>query len=462
MSTTKRISMYHLLISLVATGTVWNTSYAQEKDTTDAQEKTATTEKEQSVVPPTANPKVDTEIPQKDTEAPADTLDQNRREYGVLPALTYDSDLGFGLGAIGNITQFAPASAPFKWQLQFLVYMTLKESPDGGVEAPFHDYYLIYETPHLLDGLLRLRAKAGFGRYITAGYFGIGNASTMDDIQLENNKRYYQYDKISPYANINARIPLARGDAWKLDLFVEPTFSFNVINIYEGSRLQEDLAGDHGTLTKDQLFGTEPHAHITGTAGVLWDSRNHEAAPSAGLLSQASVRGGGGIGDQFAYFGINLEQRAFYSLWKEYLVLAGRVLFDNLFGQVPIYELPRFGGYQPDAATGGEKSIRGIPGQRFAGKVKLLANFELRSKFLPFTIVDQRFNLGGLAFFDAGRIFSDYQNREELDGSGLGLKTGVGGGLRLQWGEYFIVRCDFGYSPSEGTTGLYISIDHVF
>jgi outer membrane translocation and assembly module TamA len=90
---------------------------------------------------------------------------------------------------------------------------------------------------------------------------------------------------------------------------------------------------------------------------------------------------------------------------------------------------------------------------------------ELRSKFLPFRILKHHFNLGAVVFTDVGRAWADYKVRRDLDGenpAGLGLKAGVGGGLRLQWGEAFLIRADVAWSHVDDNLGIYIDASHVF
>ena len=50
----------------------------------------------------------------------------------------------------------------------------------------------------------------------------------------------------------------------------------------------------------------------------------------------------------------------------------------------------------------------------------------------------------------------------ELDGSGLGLKYGVGGGLRLQQGKTFVIRVDVAWSPDARPIGAYLTAGHAF
>ncbi|HEY0133386.1 MAG TPA: hypothetical protein VGB85_04880 [Nannocystis sp.] len=50
--------------------------------------------------------------------------------------------------------------------------------------------------------------------------------------------------------------------------------------------------------------------------------------------------------------------------------------------------------------------------------------------------------------------------REGIDGGTF--KVGTRGGLRVRWGETFLVRFDGAYSPTEGTPRFYVDIGHVF
>ena len=135
-----------------------------------------------------------------------------------------------------------------------------------------------------------------------------------------------------------------------------------------------------------------------------------------------------------------------------------------IVGDPPFYELPRFGALMPRDGPGGGWSVRGIPRQRYSGKIKLIQNLELRSIFWRFTVRSNRFAVGAVAFLDAARIWADWR-RTELAGESVDggtIKVGTGGGLRVRWGETFLVRFDGAYSPTDRTTGFYVDVGHVF
>jgi outer membrane protein assembly factor BamA len=197
-------------------------------------------------------------------------------------------------------------------------------------------------------------------------------------------------------------------------------------------------------------------------AGLLWDTRDHDLVPSRGVFHEASLRFTPDPRSDVSYAGATVALRFYRPLYRDRLVLAARVMGDMLFGDPPIYELARHGGLFPMPAPGGGSGVRGVPMQRYHGKVKLLSNLELRARVLPLSVFGQRFNIGAIAFFDAGRVWSDFTASERLDGSGPGIKVGFGGGLRIQWGEAFLLRTDVAWSPDADPIGFYFNVNHVF
>jgi len=144
--------------------------------------------------------------------------------------------------------------------------------------------------------------------------------------------------------------------------------------------------------------------------------------------------------------------------------LATRLLGDVAFGGLPLIELTRYGGVEGGSGPGGTRGIRGVPQGRLAGKSKLLANLEVRSFLLPFSIGNQRFCLGMVAFADVGRVWTDAFSASSKDGD-FRLHWGVGGGPRVRWGDSLLIRADVSYAPLGAALGaapaIYIDVDQV-
>jgi hypothetical protein len=391
-------------------------------------------------------------------------LAPDRWEWGALPAIAGNSDIGIGFGAIGSLARFVEGYAPYRWRAELLLFFTIKEAPGGGVESPFHDDHLKLDFPGLLGGRLRLYLTLSFRRFFTSGYHGIGNDSSdapIDELFLPEARtsldadRFYQYDRIFPALEAMARITLGQ----RLSLLAGSALSYNAVNVYPGSKLALDRQSADPAVS-DALQGVDDHLQALLVAGALWDSRDHETVPSRGMMHHLLLRGCPAL--THAFGGVNLAARFFLPLLRDRLVLATRAMVDLIWGEAPFYELARHGGFDPHWAPGGGRAIRGVPVGRYHGRIKLLGNFELRARVWPFRLFGQRFDLGGLVFFDTGRIWADYRQLSHLDGDGAGLKLGLGGGLRLQWGETFLIRADVAWSPDADPVGIYFDIGHVF
>jgi hemolysin activation/secretion protein len=139
--------------------------------------------------------------------------------------------------------------------------------------------------------------------------------------------------------------------------------------------------------------------------------------------------------------------------------VALRAVGDLLFGQAPVYALARV---DEEYALGGPDGVRGIPAQRYAGKVKVFGTVETRADVASFHALGRSMLFGLVAFFDGGRVWADTRPHADLDGTGVGLKYGVGAGARIQSGEAFVLRADVAWSPDARPIGGYVAAGETF
>ena len=416
----------------------------------------------------------------KDTGPPK----PDRLEFGALPAVNYDSDLGFGFGAIASLAKFATGYRPYKWRLELLLQATVKRAPGGGAEFPFHDDYLNFDFPGLAGNRLRITGRVGFRKFANTGYYGFGNDSVAqtpwDSIDPDEDlaayqaaRKFHRFDHIYPLLLFNARIQLwdrsTPEQRRRIEALVGLNTTYNIVRPYEGSKLEMDIAAakedtPDGRALANLLRGTDPHALLVLSLGALFDTRDHEYTPTRGTFTEISVRSSPGVQQDLRYAGFTVNSAWYHAIVGERLSVAFRGVADVIAGDAPFYELTRFGALMPRDGPGGGWSLRGIPRQRYSGKVKLIQNLELRSIFLKFNVRKSRFAVGAVAFVDAARIWADTRPTNlagtSLDGGTF--KLGTGGGLRVRWGETFLVRFDAAYSPTEHTPGFYVDIGHIF
>ena len=408
----------------------------------------------------------------------------NRTEFGALPAINYDTDLGFGFGAIASVARFATGYRPYKWRLELQAYATVKRAPGKGAEFPFHDDYINMDFPGLLENRLRITARVGFRKFANTGYYGFGNDSRFDkpwesidpDEDLaayQAAHRFHSFDHIYPLLLVNARVRLwdrsTPAQRRRIEALVGLNTTYNVVRPYPDSKLEQDIASlgdgskDAQTLGK-LLRGTDPALLMVLNLGLLFDTRDHEFTPTRGTFTELSVRSSPGVQQDLRYAGVALNTAWYKAIVGEYLSFAIRGVADVILGDAPFYELTRFGALQPRDGPGGGWSLRGVPRQRYSVKVKLIQNLELRSMFWRFNVGKSRFLVGAVGFLDAARIWADLRGTELAGQSvdGGTFKVGTGGGLRVRWGETLVIRFDGAYSPTERTPGFYVDIGQVF
>jgi hypothetical protein len=390
-----------------------------------------------------------------------DALDPNRLEWAIFPILAGNTDMGVLLGAQVFLAKFDPGYRPYRWRNHTQIAASLKAAPTGGIYLPVHMDWIKIDLPGLAGGRFRLVVEVAYNQVVNSGYFGLGNASRIPPIPADPVQgdmysptvRRHQYGRAEPMIQAEGRLLLDG----HLQLLTGLRLLYAMPEVYVGSALDRD---------RKFLRGLADHAALQAGLGLLWDTRDHETSPSRGLLIEASMRGSPGLGHALSFGGFHVNARAYQSIFGEYLVFAGRLIGDFLFGQVPFHELSRAGTFQGFDFPGGRMGLPGIPEGRYHGHVKVGANLELRSMFWPFRLFGQRLRLGALAFVGAGRVWADWKSDPERDGKDLGLKWGVGGGLRLQWGETIMIRGDVAFSPDAASAGspvgIYLDAEHVF
>lgn len=391
------------------------------------------------------------------TPTPAQPPPRRQTELGIVPLAGGDTDNGFGVGAIANVARTDPNLEPYRWNLESAAFIAYKlgDGASGSARSPsYTDVYLLLTAPHLLNGKLRLELRAAYTKESAQAYYGIGNASVAPDDTVPQRDFY---TRIHPQVYARARM---RGPA---SLFFElgAFYTWNDLIVGSSTRLWADQRAADPVLRK--LVRNEgAHGVALAEAALMFDTRDSQLTPTAGQFHTLRLRASPsvGVGMPYAYVQVAAIARAFTTLWPERLVLAGRLVYDQLFGDMPFYELTRYS--EETFAIGGNKGVRGVPANRYLGAVKTFASAELRATVGTWTMRGKPFTLGVVAFTDVGRLWAGVDATGVSDGSGPGLKYGAGGGLRLIQGRTFVVRADVAWSPDARPIAGYVTAGHSF
>jgi hypothetical protein len=381
---------------------------------------------------------------------------EGTREVNFFPVLGGDSDIGFGGGGAGNLAELVPGTPPYRWRLDAAAFVTFQQRAGRGLVLPFEDYNLNFVVPRLgPQAALRLETFVAFTDEQTLRYYGIGNASPPQG--EDESILSLEYRRLHPTGAVAVRANVVRS----FNVVVGTSFTFNRLEVPADTRLaQQQMSGP--PEVRALLGSFDPHAVQLLTMELQWDARDDDSITRAGQFHTLRFRASPHVGSAmpYEYQRVTMTSRFYASSKGGHLHLLSRLVGDLLFNDPPFYELARF---DETPAIGGGKAVRGVPAQRYYGKVKVFGNLEAIADVRWFTAWNKPFVLGVATFLDAGRTWAELgKTNPALDGPWPGIKYGVGGGLRLQEGRTFIVRVDVAWSPDATPIGAYFNAGQVF
>ncbi len=387
---------------------------------------------------------------------PAPPGTQPHRELNIVPLVGGSSDVGIGIGEVSDWARIeAGHPEPFQWKAENGVFITFKPQGDK-IVIPFQDYYVLFTWLDIgPQHRVRLDARPAVTNETTLKYYGIGNASSLPPSTVPIGDT--QYQRIHPTLLIEGRVRLA-GNVY---LLAGNVYTQNWLVVPPDSILARDQATGPPDVRR-MLGSFAPHGVDLLELALQYDTRDSAIVTRRGMFHALKARFSPAIGSWLPYQYLQLDATAqfFYTAIPRWLTITWRGVGDVLLGSPPFYELARF---DETPAIGGGKAIRGVPAQRYYGKVKLFENLELRSQLFFFSIRNKPMVLGVALFADVGRTWTELgRAHPELDGTGLGLKYGLGGGLRLQQGQTFVVRADVAWSPDARPVGAYFAAGEIF
>jgi len=407
--------------------------------------------------------------------------------FGALPVIAYDSDIGFKYGALVNVFHYGDGSQYPKYR-HSLYFEWSRTTKGSGINQ------FTYDSEYLIPGI-RVSAEASLLTEQSLDFYGFNgfnayyNPDWEDDEGDEYISRmfYNQERKLTRLkADFQGRIA---GQKFRWFAGIEynhakmATVDINKLN---KGKDEEDLLPDTALLYDNYVeWGVIPEDQAEGgsttlvKAGVVYDTRDIEANPMKGIwtdlqfLFAPSFLGN----DDLAYTRLALTHRQYFTLVPQVLSLACRVSYQaKLGGTMPYYMLPFVYNTAPSLTRdglGGAKTIRGVLRNRIVGDDFAYGNIELRWKFLRTIVFNQNIYLALSGFLDGGMITAKYDfNKSGVPANQLylvedqdeKLHLGAGGGLHIVMNQNFVIAVDHGRAldPGDGKSGTYIGLNFLF
>jgi hypothetical protein len=316
-------------------------------------------------------------------EGPAVDTAGAKREFGIVPIAGGNTDYGLGGGFLTNIAGLDAAVAPYTWRLEAAAFVSFKAKDAEPSEwvNPYQDYYFLLTVPHFLNERLRLELRPSYTRETTQLYYGLGNASVAPPDEIPGRDFYGRdaSDAVHQVA-LGRRGRRLRRARRRLHRKLVPARPAEHARRRHERRRAPPCASCWARPPATACCSAE-HA-------LIYDTRDSEIAPEQGQYHQLKIRYSPALGRPPAV-PVRSGQRDLPLLpcrSPHAVGLAIRAVGDWQFGDVPFYELAR---YEDTFAFGGVNGVRGIPGQRYYGRIKLFSNVELRARLLDFSRVPQ-------------------------------------------------------------------------
>lgn len=394
---------------------------------------------------------------------------------GAFPTLSLSNTLGFQYGAFGSLFYYGDGST----YPDPLHKFTFEGSHFTGGRSRF---YLTYDSKYLIPNW-RLTLSALYIIDPLAFFYGFNGAAQPFADSLDARK-HYALDRrfLQTFANFQRQLTD--------NLKVAGGFTFSHYDItdydsakydgYPASALYRDYVNRGLIGSGEEKGGTVVEAR----AGIVYDTRDIEAAPNRGLLAEVFLNGG------MAQGGYNfLKLCAYFSNFIRIplgFIRAGDPVFayrlaytGTLAGDVPFYMQQIIPMLVPHTmlteGLGSAKTMRGLFENRVVADGVAWGNFELRVKLVKFTLWKQYFYIAVNPFFDCGLVTQPYrldrqaaafgEDESVLRREAQQLITAAGLGFKLAWNENFIISLELArcFDPVLGS-GLWFDagVNYVF
>lgn len=418
---------------------------------------------------------------------------------GILPAVSFDSNLGFQYGALVDFFNYGDPSIYPEYYDH--IYIELSRYTKGsGV------YRLMFESNHLIPGVelitdLSYLPDQANQFYGFNGYESVFNKDWEDDESPGYRTAMFYRHQRNQFRFKNDLVGKLSGEHLKWSAgFAFQNFNTGSVDI---DRLNKGKNKDPLPSVEEEpgLFeyyrdylGLIPETEADGgwvntlKLGLVWDSRDNRPNPMKGLWTETGIEVAPEfLGNDLGFSKFYVTHRQYFTLIERDLALAFRLGFQTtLSGKTPFFYQSQMITYRLTGYTseglGGVGTLRGVLKNRVVGDGFILGNVELRWKPLHFKLLSRESYLGLNLFYDLGMVTKSIELPEGLENTfSLNMPTGSvfgdyfqPGGEKLHhcagisimpvWGENFVIAVDIGkaFNSQDGNIGFGIGLNYLF
>ena len=437
--------------------------------------------------------------------------------FGILPTISYNSDLGFQYGAAIELYNYGDgALSPNYYERYKIEYSRFTRG--SGINN------FSYESTKLIPGH-QIFFDINYLPDSQYDFLGANGYEAVYNHEWDNSKSKMFYKNNTNRLKIKADIinPLSNNWNWIAGLEYY-WFDINPVDVskYNDGRDENDMVPSNeilpGLWDRYVKWGLIDSEQVKGGSflglklGMMYDSRDNWANPNKGIWTEAIlIPVPGFIGNiEQGHVKLNITHRQYFTVLKNRLTFAYRISYDGVIaGNQPYYAANIMYPIIQKGATyeglGGRRSLRGVKRNRITGNGYVFGNAEFRLRLFNFDLFNQDFQIASNFFLDGGKVVQpiDIENKKnkiesekypftdkrwgqyaigwELDDTATlvpnsdteadyfnfgaeKMHYSYGIGLKLVMNNNFVISADWGkaFDPQDGLPGVYVGMDYNF
>ena len=371
--------------------------------------------------------------------------------FGALPSVGFDADLGFQGGALANVYYYGDGSQYPEYIHSIYAEAAYTTKNYGIFRVNFDSKGLIPKHRLTIDATYQPDAMCDF--YGFNGYQSVYNQDfhkwkkDPDKMNIADyqSRAFYKYKRDLFRFAADVEGTIWKDIKWNAGLgvlgYMIDECNINMLNgkhKYElgddGKPIDQKAMNPEieGVYEKYIKWGLIDQAEARGgwhpylRAGLTYDSRNMRTCPTKGIYADAfftytaafNAKYGQQADAGYNHLQFNFNFRHYVPVYQDRVIFAYRLgVQNNIAGKSPFYMNSYLNTIFIQRVMyeglGGANSLRGIMRNRILANGFAYANVELRTKVAKFDIGRQHFYIGLAPFFDLGVITQPYELDEE-------------------------------------------------
>lgn len=438
-----------------------------------------------------------------ENKLPSDTSNvQKGWKVSALPGISYSSDQGFQVGALGHVyyhgngEHYPQPIHDIGWELSWFTR--------GRTRA-----YVSYDSKFIIPNI-RFNGSATFVNDPMYAFYGYNGATQRYDLKGMG-PRQYGMDRMMLRVLGDFQGKIVGDLHWAAGIAYWGFWTDKMKGSFAAKYAKPEDGGDVSMYTAYRNYGLiRPEEKNGGhalefKAGFMYDSRDQEAAPNRGIWAELYTYGSPDIcGNSMSYLKLAAHFRHYVTLplhWRGGgIVFAYHAAYQGtIAGEVPFYIQQNVNTLilrqMLSEGLGSSNTVRGLAANRIIGDGVVWANVDLRVKLVSFKLLKQFFSLTVCPFYDMGTVVQPYRAEMQYEfltrewfGSTKNIYFDpsirsksdfnklvytpihvVGGGAKFAWNENFIGSIEFakcidnrGRGMDEGDVWVSIGVGYAF